>query len=113
MIRRVPLIVALGILSACSAMLVADGTSMNSALGHDERTASQVAVDDALTASVNRALAANSSLTSANLSANARSGVVTLVGTVGSFEARDHAIDIARNTDAVDRVINQIQVKTR
>lgn len=106
-------VITFGLLSACSAMLVADGTSTGSGLGQDDRTGSQASADDALAASVTQALAANSQLSTANLSVKARSGVVTLAGTVAGFEARDQAIEIAGNIDAVVQVNNQIQVKTK
>lgn len=102
-----------GLATGCSSMLIGGGTSTDSSIGNDERSSSDRQDDNALSQTVLQALLRDPMLRDERLFAAAGSGVVTLSGTVGSFDARDRAVEIARNTTGVSRVNNQVEVNTR
>ena len=104
---------ALAMLTGCSAMLIGEGSAESPPLGSDSRETAQMAADEALADAVTGAIAAASMLRATNLAVSARSGVVTLGGTVSSFEARDQAVQVAAGVSGVSRVNNQIRVNTK
>ena len=99
--------------SACSSMLMGGGTSGHAPIGSDSRSVAARERDDALSQSVLHAFARDAGLKDQRIHAVARSGVVTLSGTVGNFETRDRAVDLAGRTAGVASVDNQIEVDTR
>jgi len=102
-----------GLLAGCSAMLVGEGTSSAPAIGSNDRSSQQIAADEALETAVRSAFSSDNALRSANVSVAAKEAVVTLSGTLSSFELRDHAVGITEGVSGVDRVNNQLQVNTR
>ncbi|HSD70106.1 MAG TPA: BON domain-containing protein [Woeseiaceae bacterium] len=98
--------------SACSSMLMGGSASGTTGLGKDNRTAQQLADDNAITATIRSRYAQDSAISAAKLSIETYMGAVTLKGTVPSFAVRDRAVSIARNTDKVRSVNNQIAVNT-
>ena len=107
--------VCLGLLmlGGCSAMLIGEGGTDSPAIGSDSRSSTQVTADAALAEAVAAAFGGESMLEAANIAISAKSGVVTLAGTVDSFELREQAVDVAGAVSGVSRVSNQIQVKTQ
>lgn len=103
---------AVAMLSACSAMLMGEGGADSPPIGSDSRGSAQMAADEALTEAVVAALDAHSTLRPQSIAVSARSGAVTLGGTVGSFDARDLAVELATVVAGVASVNNQIRVKT-
>ena len=101
------------VLTGCSAMLIGEGSAESPPLGSDSRESAQIAADGALADAVTRAIAADSTPRATNLAVSARSGIVTLGGSVSSFEARDQAVQVAAGVPGVSRVNNQIQVNTK
>jgi hyperosmotically inducible protein len=99
--------IAVTLLSACSAMILGESSTESPALGGDIRGPAQIAADDALTEAVASALDSGS-----DLLVSARSGAVTLSGTLASFEKRDQAVALATSVSGVSSVNNQIRVKT-
>ena len=99
-------------MSACSSMLMGGSASGTTSLGADKRTAQQVSDDNAITATIRSRYAQDSTIGAANLSVGTYAATVTLKGTVASFAVRDRAVSIARNTDTVRSVNNQISVNT-
>jgi osmotically-inducible protein OsmY len=91
-------------------MLVGEGGKESPPIGKDSRGSAQVAADEALAEAVAGALNGSSML--ANVSVSARSGMVTLSGTVSSFEARDQALELTRAVAGVANVNEQIRVRT-
>lgn len=81
-------------------------------LGSDSRTQQQVSDDNAITATIRSRYAQDSAISAANLSVQTYMAVVTVKGTVSSFAVRDRAVSIARNTDKVRSVNNQILVNS-
>ncbi len=100
------------IMSACSSMLMGGSASGSASLGADKRTAQQVNDDNSITATIRSRYAQDSAVGAANLSVETYAAAVTLKGAVTSFAVRDRAVSIARNTDKVRSVNNQISVNT-
>ena len=98
--------------SACSSMLMGGSASGTTGLGSDNRTAQQLTDDNAITATIRSRYAQDSAIGAANLSVETYMGTVMLKGTVASFAVRDRAVSIARNTDKVRNINNQISVNT-
>lgn len=111
--RLIAIILCLAALASCSAMLIGGGTSSSPAIGSDSRTSAEIASDDAIARAVGDAIAGDPALRASNLSVKAKAAVITLSGTVASFEMRDRALEIAGNTRGVSRVSNNIQVRTK
>lgn len=71
---------------------------------------SQAIDDSTLTAKVKSKLAADSETSATKISVETKEGVVTLKGTVPTGTEKSKAEQIARNTEGVKRVANDIQV---
>lgn len=65
------------------------------------------------TASIKTKLVEDKGLSAFKIDVDTTDGVVTLSGTVGSYEEIDRAIKIALDTDGVYRVISTLQVKAK
>ena len=103
----------LGLVS-CSSMLVGGNSAGGgSTLGNDGRSAAQISADDKLSATIRSRFNSDTALRAANLSVSTSNYTVTLGGTVAAFADRDRAVSIARNTDQVRAVKNQISVNTK
>ena len=70
------------------------------------------AADSAITALVKSKLAVDNETSSANINVDTKGGVVTLTGVVTAQANKEQAERIARNTEGVTRVINNITVET-
>jgi len=68
--------------------------------------------DSAITALVKSKLAVDNETSSANINVDTMNGVVTLTGIVTTRANKEQAERIARNTEGVTRVINNITVET-
>src|SRR5215510_11966078 len=68
--------------------------------------------DSAITAIVKSKLAADNETSSANINVDTKGGAVTLTGVVTTQATKEQAERIARNTEGVTRVINNITVET-
>jgi hyperosmotically inducible protein len=66
--------------------------------------------DAILTAKVKSALALSKSASALEIDVDSRDGKVTLTGTLPSNEAKEAALEIARDTDGVVEVVDRIQV---
>jgi osmotically-inducible protein OsmY len=103
-------------IAACSSMLVGGGSGSaggSATLGVDNRSATQVAADDAVSATIRSRFANDTALRAAGLQVTTSEYNVTLSGSVSAFSDRDRAVSIARNTDNVRTVNNQIAVDSR
>src|SRR5499426_2259497 len=67
--------------------------------------------DSAITAIVKSKLAVDNETSSANINVDTKGGVVTLAGVVTTQANKEQAERIARNTEGVTRVINNITVE--
>jgi BON domain len=107
------LLLAMALLTGCSAMLLGEGGTGSPPIGSDSRSPAQLAADEALAGAVTGAIAAYPTLKLADVAVSARSGEVTISGTVSSFAARDQAVHVATAVSGVSRVHNQIRVRTK
>ena len=99
------------LLSGCSALVV-DGTGAGGyQAGKDERDPAVATADSAISAKINGRNAADSLVNEFSIGVRTHKGTVTLTGTVGDFAVRDQAGRIAKNTDGVVIVNNQIVVE--
>ncbi len=111
--RLISLLIAALMLSGCTALMVGGAAVGGYQLGKDERPASVVASDSAITTKIKGKYVADSVVSVFNIGVRTWEGTVTLSGTVGSFTARDQAEVIAKGTKGVAAVNNQIIVEDR
>jgi len=97
-------------LSGCTAMLLGGGNSDGTQLGRDTRSQAQVATDGAVSAAVRNRFIGDAVLGRYNLRVETVDNIVILHGTVGSYDARDRAVRLARAVDGVQRVDSRIRV---
>jgi len=99
-------------LPACTSILLGNASSRESGVSTDNRSSSQVAADSTISATVRRKFSADSTVSQYAIGIRTIDSNVTLSGMVGSFQARDRAIQIATDTDGVNSVRNQVMVNT-
>ena len=90
-------------------MLLGNGSSTER-----PRTQSGVSTsaDSGISAAIRQQYTADSELAGYTIGIRTVSGAVVLTGTVGSYGARDKAVQIARNTNGVRDVTSRIVVNT-
>lgn len=99
-------------LAGCTSLLLGDASTSESGVSTDTRSSSQVASDNTISATIRRKLSADATLSRYTIGIRTVDSNVTLSGTVGSFPARDRAVQIATDADGVKSVRNQIMVNT-
>jgi len=99
------------LLSGCSALVVGGTGAGGYQAGKDERDPAVATADSAISAKINGRNAADPVVNEFNIGVRTYKGTVTLTGTVGGFAVRDEAGRIAKNTDGVVIVNNQIVVE--
>lgn len=104
-------LLALILLSGCTALVVGGAAAGAYQLGKDEREPAVVASDSAITTKIMGKYVADSVVSVFNIGVRTYEGTVTLTGTVGSFVARDQAGRLASDTGSVRNVNNQIVVE--
>jgi osmotically-inducible protein OsmY len=100
------------LLPACTSMLLGTASSGDGGVSTDQRSSSQVAADNTISATIRHKFSADSAVSQYAIGIKTIDRNVTLSGTVGSFPARDRAVQIATETDGVNNVRNQIMVNT-
>lgn len=109
--RVLLILIAVMAVSACTSMLLGNPSS-----GEPASSGKQVAVptgtDTAISGSIRQDFGADPDLSAHAIGIRTISGIVTLSGTVGSYPARDRAVQIAEGTKGVKRVDNRIIVNT-
>jgi hyperosmotically inducible protein len=75
--------------------------------------AGAVATDAAITTAVKSKLLADADVGGLKIDVDTRGGVVTLTGAVASRAEADKAVNLARATDGVDRVVDHLKVGSR
>jgi hyperosmotically inducible periplasmic protein len=96
--------------TGCTALMVGGAAAGGYQLGKDERSAAQVTRDGATTAAIKSRLIADSEVSAFNVNVDTYANRVTLRGTVGSYQARARAGEIAAAVEAVQSVDNQLKV---
>ena len=102
---------ALGAATLLALGLAGCGTFHNdrSASAEPKRTASQTVSDAAITAKVKTAFAADELVKAHRINVDTVQGVVTLNGTVNSAAEKQRAMDIARRTEGVHSVRDNLK----
>ena len=99
------------VLMGCTAMMVGGATAGGYQVDEQERSANRVSEDSAITSEIKGKYAGDSVVSVFNIGVRTYEGTVTLSGTVGSILARDRAGWLARQTDGVRAVNNQIVIE--
>jgi hyperosmotically inducible protein len=99
-------------LAGCTSMLLGNNTSSDMSSAAPDRSSAQVAQDDAISASIRQQFSADSAVGKYPVGIRTVDRKVTLSGTVGSYEVRDRAVQIASNTQNVASVNNRMTVNT-
>jgi osmotically-inducible protein OsmY len=97
---------------ACTSILLGDASTSERSVSSDDRSSGQVSTDNAISASIRRKIGADPAVNQYAIGISTYDSNVTLSGTVGSFTARDRAVEIATGTDGVRSVRNRIIVNT-
>jgi len=98
-------------LPACTSMLLGNTSSREPAPA-TTRNAAPSAADSAISGAIRRQLGEDQDLSKYAIGIRTSSGVVTLSGTVGSYPARDRAVQIASDVSGVRQVDNRLMVNT-
>ncbi len=104
-------VLALFVLSGCTALLVGGAAVGGYNLGKDEREPGVVMSDSAITTKIKGKYVADSVVSVFDIGVRTWVGVVTLTGSVESFVARDQAGKLAKETKGVVAVNNEILVE--
>ena len=99
-------------LASCTSMLVGGaGGSAGRPIGAESRSATTIAADNRISATIRSRYRADDDLRRAALSVETRSGRVTLKGALVSFDLRARAVRLARDVGGVAHVANQITIR--
>ncbi|MEM6641056.1 MAG: BON domain-containing protein [Pseudomonadota bacterium] len=96
--------------SGCTALLIGGAAAGGYVVGQDDRPVSQQIDDGTITASVKARLLKDKYAPGWRIDVDTRESVVTLNGRVKSYVARSQAEKIARETDGVKDVVNNLEV---
>lgn len=99
-------------LPSCTSLLLGNASSGDGGASTDTRSNSQVAADNKVSATIRRKLSVDTVVSKYAIGIRTVNSNVTLSGTVGSFPARDRAVQIATDTGGVKSVRNRIMVNT-
>lgn len=108
--RVLTVLVTTFLLAGCAGLMMGGAAVGTYQVTKDERPASVVASDSAITTKIKGRYAADSVVSVFNIGVRTWEGTVTLSGSVGSFIARDQAESIAKSTNGVVAVNNHIVV---
>jgi hypothetical protein len=111
--RITVLLVSLMMLSGCTALMVGGGSSGAYEHRKDERSASVVTSDTAITSKIKGKYAADPVVSVFDIGVRTYKGTVTLTGKVGSYTARNQAHALAKGTGGVVAVNNQVVIEDR
>lgn len=100
-------------LAGCTALVVGGGSGGNYPQSNDERPQSVENSDAAISGDIRQKLVADPVVSGFRIGVRTYRGTVTLSGTVGSYVARDRALDLAKSTTGVITVTNQIIVEDK
>ena len=87
------------------------GAEVGEKVGQAAGTAGRALADGRLTAKIKSKMALDDTVKALNLNVDTVGAVVTLKGYVGSEAERDRALRLARETEGVIRVVDQLQVR--
>ena len=99
------------LLSGCTAMLLGNNSS-GEPVSTNGTTAVQTSADSRISGTIRQQYSNDAEIRNFTLGIRTSSGRVILTGTVGSYDIRDRAVDIARNTRGVVSVDSRVVVNT-
>jgi hyperosmotically inducible protein len=97
-------------MSGCAPVLIGGAAVGGYYVGKDDRSVSQIASDASITASINAKYAKDSQVSAIDINVDTRYGVVVLYGNVSSQHVANRAVQIARSTKGVKKVISKLTV---
>ena len=100
-------------LAGCTALVVGGGAGGSYPQGKDERSQAVVNSDAAISGDIRQKLVSDPVVSDFRVGVRTYKGTVTLSGAVGSYVARERALDLAKGTTGVITVNNQIVVEDR
>lgn len=103
-------VIAVFLLSGCTALVVGGASKGGYQAGKDERNSAVLAADSAITSEIRARFGADSAVNMFNINVRTYKGIVTLTGSVGNYVARNQAGSIAKASTGVEIVNNQIVV---
>ncbi|MCB1645695.1 MAG: BON domain-containing protein [Pseudomonadales bacterium] len=110
-LNRILILAAISVcLSGCVAAVAGGAAAGGYYIGKDPRSAGQIADDGVITTKVKSKLIASSDVSALDINVDTYENVVVLKGTVNSARAKSAAIEIARNTSGVRKVISELVV---
>lgn len=111
--RTAAIILSILALGGCTALVVGGGTGAGYPQDRDSRPQSVANSDSTISGQIREKLVADPLVGDFRIGVRTYRGSVTLSGTVGSYVARDRAMDLAKGTTGVITVTNQIVVEDR
>ena len=106
-------LVVVGALSGCVAAVVGAAAAGGYYIGKDERTATQVAEDAAITGAVKTRLIADPVVKALDINVDTYESTVILKGRVDKAEQRSAAERLAKSTTGVKAVRNELTLRRR
>ena len=89
----------------------ATGARLGESIAVGADRAERAAADGALTAKIKSKMALDDAVEAINIDVDTVAGVVTLRGAVGSADERQRAVRLARETDGVTSVVDQLTIR--
>lgn len=108
--RLAVVMLALVLTGGCTALVVGGAAAGGYAVGKDDRTVGTIVDDGSITAAVKTKLVRSKYVKAVSVNVDTHDGVVTLNGRVNSYVAREQAETLARDTNGVKSVINNLEV---
>ncbi len=102
--------VVLSITNGCIPLAVGGAAFSGYYVGHDERSAVQIADDATITATVKTKYIRDDTISALDINVDSYDGVVTLYGSLPNRDAERRAVDLAEETGGVRRVVSKITV---
>jgi len=97
-------------LGGCGALVVGGAAAGGYYVGKDERSVGQIADDATITSTINTKYVRDSQVSALDINVDTYRGVVTLHGSVSSKAAAARAVELARSTKGVRKVISKLSV---
>jgi hypothetical protein len=87
------------------------GAEIGERVGEVANRAQRIATDGAMTAKIKSKMALDDTIEAAEINVDTSNGVVTLRGSVDTLAERDRALQLARETEGVTSVVDQLLVR--
>ena len=105
------LLIAVAVSGGCASLVVGGAAGDGNHGARDSRSTGEINQDAIITSTINRQYVNDGLVSALDVKVNTYQGVVTLSGSVRSQAAATRAVELARNTSHVKRVISRISVR--